>query len=220
MLEEHRLNDVKKDLIAFASHVEGMIEKAVRGLQTQDRELLNEVCDEDEPRANDFELELDERCIELIALHQPMGPHLRTILMISNITSNLERMGDHAVTIAKAGRYLIEQPPVKPLIDTPEMARIVMGMLKDGITAFVNRDADLAWNVCERDSTVDDLRTGILRELIDYMRRDPQTIERSLRLMKIASNLERIADLTTNLCEDVIYMTRGKVIKHHKEDWD
>ncbi|MDT8273962.1 MAG: PhoU domain-containing protein, partial [Desulfomonilia bacterium] len=107
---------------------------------------------------------------------------------------------------------------VKPLIDIPRIAQIVVEMIDDSITSFINEDAKLAKGVCERDSIVDGLRNQILRELITFMTADPATIPRALHLMKISSNLERIADLTTNICEDVIYIVKGKVIKHHKED--
>ena len=217
MLEEAKINRLKKELLEYATLVEGMIEKAVRGLLESDAGTLNSVINEDEPRANDFELMLDEMCIAAIAQHQPAGKPLRTIMMISNINSTLERIGDHAVTICESSLFLIERPAVKPLIDIPRMAEVVKGMIEDSITSFVNEDADLAKSVCERDSIVDGLRNQIARELITFMSSDPSTIERSLHLMKISSNLERVADLCTNICEDVIYMVKGKVIKHHKD---
>ena len=217
MLEEAKINRLKKELLEYATLVEGMIEKAVRGLLESDAGTLNSVINEDEPRANDFELMLDEMCIAAIAQHQPAGKPLRTIMMISNINSTLERIGDHAVTICESSLFLIERPTVKPLIDIPRMAEVVKGMIEDSITSFMNEDAKLAKSVCERDSVVDGLRNQIARELITFMSSDPTTIERSLRLMKISSNLERVADLCTNICEDVIYMVKGKVIKHHKD---
>ena len=215
MLEEQKTRDMKKDLVEYATLVEKMIGKSIIGLKEKDAHILNDVIENDEPKANNFEVLLDEKCISIIAQHQPAGKTLRTILMMSNINSNLERMGDHAVTICESSLYLIERPPVKPLIDIPRMAEVVEGMIADSISSFVNEDADLAKNVCERDSVVDGLRNQISRELITFMSSDPTTIERSLHLMKISSNLERVADLTTNICEDVIYMVKGKVIKHH-----
>ncbi|HHO76053.1 MAG TPA: phosphate signaling complex protein PhoU [Deltaproteobacteria bacterium] len=217
MLEETKLLHVKKELVEFATLVEGMISKSIKGLVDKDLDILNEVIDKDETKANDFEIRLDEMCIALIAQHQPAGKALRTIIMALRINSTLERIGDHSVTIAEAGIFLIERPPVKPLIDIPRMVEIVGSMATDSINSFINEDAQLAQNVCERDSLVDGLRNQILRELITFMTSDPTTIERALQLMKISSNLERIADLATNICEDVIYMVRGKVIKHHKD---
>jgi len=216
MLEEVKLTRMKKELMEYATLVEGMIESAVQGLIDADPDVLNRVIEADEPRANDFEIRLDEMCITTIAQHQPAGKSLRTILMMHNISSVLERMGDHAVTICESSLFLIERPAVKPLIDIPRMADVVKSMISDSINSFINEDAPLAQSVCERDSIVDGLRDQITRELITFMTSDPSTIERALHLMKISSNLERVADLTTNICEDVIFMVKGKVIKHHK----
>ena len=215
MLEETKLMNLKKELVEFALLVEYMLDKAITGLKDKNADLLREVIEIDEPKANRFEVKLDEMCIVLIAQHQPAGKSLRTIFMASNIDNILERMGDHAVTICESSLYLIERPPVKPLIDIPRMATVVTDMISDSINSFLKEDPDRAHNVCERDNSVDGLRNQIFRELITYMSSDPSTIERALHLMKISSNLERIADLTTNICEDVIYMVKGKVIKHH-----
>ncbi len=217
MLEETKLIQVKKELMEFATLVESMVDKSVTGLKERNTDQLRDVIERDEPRANDFETDLDERCVSIIAQHQPAGKSLRTILMVIHINSTLERIGDHAVTIAESGMFLADQPPVKQLIDIPHMAEVVKTMIADSITSFINEDATLAKSVCERDDIVDGLRNQILRELVTYMTADPATIERSLQLMKISSNLERIADLATNICEDVIYMVKGKVIKHHKD---
>ena len=217
MLEETKLIQVKKEIMEFATLVESMVDKSVTGLKERNTDQLKDVIERDEPRANDFETDLDERCVSIIAQHQPAGKSLRTILMVIHINSTLERIGDHAVTIAESGMFLADQPPVKQLIDIPHMAEVVKTMIADSITSFINEDATLAKSVCERDDIVDGLRNQILRELVTYMTADPATIERSLQLMKISSNLERIADLATNICEDVIYMVKGKVIKHHKD---
>jgi phosphate transport system protein len=195
-----------------------MIEKSIRGLIIKDKVLLNEVVEKDEHRANTLEIELGGVCTNLIAQYQPAAKDLRTILMALMINNDLERLGDHAVNIAKSSLFLIEIPQVKPLIDIPRMAEEAIAMLKDSIDSFIHEDAKLVKNVCERDNIVDTLRDQILRELITYMTSDPTTIERSLHLIRISSNLERIADLSTNICEDVIFMVEGKIIKHHKEE--
>jgi phosphate transport system protein len=218
MLEETKLTNLKKTLMEFATLVESMVDHSINGLMLKKEDLLSDVIGLDESRANSYEIELDERCVTIIAQHQPTGKALRTILMILHINSTLERIGDHAVTISESGLFLIDQPLVKPLIDIPRMADVVKSMISDSINSFINEDADLARRVCERDAIVDGLRTQIMRELITFMTSDPSTIERALQLMKISSNLERIADLTTNICEDVIYMVKGKVIKHHKDE--
>jgi phosphate transport system protein len=216
MLEE-KITELTRELIGFATLVEHMIEKSVKGLLDKRRELLLEVVEEDEPKANDMEIELDELCTTSIAQFEPKAKDLRTILMISKISNDLERMGDHAVNIAESSLFLLERPHVKPLIDIPRMAELTIKMLKDSIDAFINGEAKLAHNVCERDGMVDDLKDQISRELITFMSSDPSTIERGLHLLRISGNLERIADLSTNICEDIIFITEGKVIKHHKK---
>ncbi|MEN6472587.1 MAG: phosphate signaling complex protein PhoU [Syntrophaceae bacterium] len=217
MLEEKQMTQLKRILIENATLVEGMIAKSVKGLRDEDAHILRTVIEQDETKANDYEITIDELCVTTIARYQPNTKALRTILMALNISSGLERMADHAVTIAESGLYLIEHPIVKPLIDIPRMGEITISMLKDAITAFIDENPDLALKVCERDSSVDGLRNQIARELVSFMIEDPKTIERALQLSKIASNLERIADLATNIGEDVIYMVKGTVIKHHKD---
>ncbi len=217
MLEE-KTTVLKRELMGYTGLVEGMIAKSIKGLLERERNLLIELVEKDEPRANRFEIELDEFCTTLIAQFQPKAKDLRTILMIFKMNNDLERMGDHAVNIAQAAMFLIERPQVKPWIDMPRMAEVAIGMLKDSVTAFINEDAELAKSVCEKDDIVDGLRNQISREIITLMSSDPATTERSLKLMKISDNLERIADLSTNICEDVIFMVEGTVIKHHKEE--
>jgi len=218
MLEEIKLRNLKKSLTEYATLVEAMVDQSINGLMMKNADQLSNVITLDEPRANAFEIEIDEMCVSIIARYQPTGKALRSILMVLHINSNLERIGDHAVTISESSLFLITRPPVKQLIDIPRMGEVVKSMISDSITAFIDENADLARSVCERDSVVDALRTQIIRELITYMTSDPTTIERSLQLMKIAGNLERIADLATNICEDVIYMVKGKVIKHHQDE--
>jgi phosphate transport system protein len=213
-----KMTTLKRELTEYATLVEHMIEQSIQGLLRREKELLLEVIEKDEVKANNFEIELDELCTQLIAQYQPKARDLRTILMILKMNNDLERMGDHAVNIAESSLFLIERPPVKPLIDTPRLAEITMKMLKDSVDAFINEDAALARAVCERDDITDGLRDQILRELITFMSSDPSTIERSIHLIRISRNLERMADLSTNIGEDVIFMVQGKVIKHHKDE--
>lgn len=217
MLEE-KITNLKRQLVAYAGLVESMIEKAVNGLLQKDGDLLVDVIGVDEPRANELEVEIDELCTEVIAQFQPRAKALRTILMVMKMNNDLERMGDHAVNIAQSSAYLIERPPVKPYIDIPRMAAVATKMLKDSIVAFIEEDVRLARSVCERDNEVDDLAVQVMRELITFMAADPRTIERSLHLIRISGNLERLADLSTNICEDVIFMVEGTVIKHHFDE--
>ena len=220
MFHEEKLTALKKELIEFASLVERMIEKSVKGLVQRQKELLEEVINTDEPKANLLDIRLDELCTSLIAQYQPMAKDLRTILMVFKMNDDLERMADHAVNISESSLYLLESPSVKPLIDIPEMQAVTAQMVRDSITAFIDENAQLAKDVCARDSVIDELRDKVYRELFTVMCGNAATIERSLHLMRIARNLERIADLSTNICEDVIFMVQGKVIKHHKTNGD
>ncbi|HVN22494.1 MAG TPA: phosphate signaling complex protein PhoU, partial [Syntrophorhabdales bacterium] len=217
MLED-RLPALKEQLIEYGSLVETMIDKAIQGLMRKDRIMLSNVIDRDEPRANALEIGLDELCTTLIAQYQPIARDLRTVLMILKMNSDLERMADHAVNIAESAMFLVERAPVKPLLDIPRMAEGVVRMVSDSLRSFITEDAKLAKSVCERDDEIDSLARQVLRELITYMSADPSTIERGLHLLDIAGNLERIADLSTNIGEDVIFMVEGRVIKHHKEE--
>lgn len=211
-----KIHELSKKVIEQAGMVEKMIKDSIDSLINRDREKAIKVIEIYEPRVNDTEIEIDEMVTNLIALYQPEAKHLRTILMILKMNNDLERIGDLAVNIAESSLFLMEKPPVKPLIDLPRMAEEAMLMLRNSILAFINEDTELAIEVCKHDDMVDALRDQIYRELITYMMSDPSTIERALHLMRISRNLERIADLATNICEDAIYTAEGKVIKHHR----
>ncbi|MFH1369477.1 MAG: phosphate signaling complex protein PhoU [Elusimicrobiota bacterium] len=217
MLEEKLVN-LKKELVEYAGLVESMVDKSIKGLLNREKKILREVIEVDEPKANDFEIRMDELCTNLIAQYQPKAKNLRLILMVLRMSNDLERMGDHAVNIVESAEILIERPQVKPLIDIPKMGELTTKMLKEGINSFINEDASLAKSVCVMDDGVDDLKDKILKELTELMISDPTTIERSLHLLRISGDLERIADLSTNICEDVMYLVQGRVIKHHKDE--
>jgi len=217
MIEE-KLVELKKELIDFAMLVEGMVNKSISGLLKRDRASLIEVLEKAEPKANAYEIEMDELCTNLIAQFQPKAKSLRLILMAMKMSNDMERMGDHAVNIVESALYLIERPQVKPLIDIPKMGELTTKMLKDSISSFINEDPVLARSVCVMDDSVDDVKDKIFQELTALMSSDPATIERSLHLLRISGNLERIADLSTNICEDVMYLVEGRVIKHHASD--
>ncbi|MDD5529213.1 MAG: phosphate signaling complex protein PhoU [bacterium] len=217
MLEE-KIDILKKMLVEYAGLIESMTDKSIKGLLKKEKELLIEVIEKDEPKVNKLEMEIDELCTNVIAQYEPKAKDLRTVLMILSMNTDMERMGDHAVNIAESGIFLIERPQLKPLIDIPRMAEITIKMLNDSINSFINQNSMLAKNVCERDTTVDDIRTQILRELVTYMSSDSSAIERALHLIRISGNLERLADLCTNICEDIIFMEEGRVIKHHAEE--
>jgi len=217
MLEEEKVALIKRELIEYATLVETMIEKSIKGLVNKDRNMLIEVIEKDEPKSNNFEIKLDELCTVVIAQYQPKGRGLRTVLMVFKINNDLERMADHVVNIAETALTLIEVPPMTEYVkDVLKMAEITRGMLKDSIDAFVHEDSVLAQDVCKRDDVVDDLRRVNRRAVIGSMCAECSIMEIGLDILRIARNIERIADLSTNIGEDVIFMVEGKVIKHKK----
>ena len=217
MLPE-KLDELRRELAEYAGLVEKMVDQSLRALVGRDRAIAQDVIGKDEPRANEWELKIDELCTVSIAQFEPVARDLRTVLMVLKANNDLERMADHAVNIAESALFLMERPPVKRLIDLPRMAAVAVSMVHDAISSFVAENVALARGVCERDDVVDALHDQILRELITFMVVDPTTIERAIHHLRISENLERIADLSTNLCEDTIFMVQGRVIKHHKDD--
>jgi phosphate transport system protein len=214
MLDEKILN-LKRRLIEYCNHVELMVEKSISGLLERNEEKLKEVLEFFEPAANRYELEFDENCINAIAQYQPVTKNLRILISIIKISNDLERVADHAVNIAGHGLPLIMKPQVKELIDIPKMAKIVREMMKEAIESFVEENVELAEKVCKKDDTVDELNIIIKKDLAALMRADSNVVNRSLRLISISANLERIADLSTNICEDVIYLAKGVSVKHN-----
>jgi phosphate transport system protein len=211
---EQKLTELKERLLAMAAVAEEMVTKSIRALIQRDPAMARWVIEQDEETVNRAEIEIEDAAINLIALQQPEASNLRTLTMIIKINNDLERLGDHAENIAEAALKLIAEPPVKPLIDLPKMAEQAIGMLKDALDAFTRNDAQLAKEVCGRDSVVDSYRDQVSRELVTHMTSDATTIDRSLQLMMISLNLERIADHATNIAEDVVYIATGEVIKH------
>jgi phosphate transport system protein len=210
---DQQLGALRKNLIQMASLVETAIANAVKSLIERDSKLAQGVIKSDED-IDLLELEIDKQCVDLLALRQPLAIDLRFITSSIKITNNLERMGDLAVNIAERVIPLSQEPQLKPLIDIPRMATITQTMVKDSIDAFVNRDTELARSVYERDSTVDALNDQIFRELLTYMMQDPGNITRAVHLVLISRHLERIADHSTNIAEEVVYIVKAKVVKH------
>ena len=213
-----QIDDLKTRLVTYARLVEDMIGQCRSALVNRTPDVLNDVVQKEEPRANEFEVEIEEECTSLIAQHQPMAKELRTILMVGSMTNDLERMADHAVNIAEAALEYIRLSPSQTDGDLLRLFDETLDMVDSAVRSFVESDANLALRVCEADGSVDQIARDILERLSASMTRDPFTIEQSLCILKIAGNLERIADLSTNIGEDVIYMTEGRVIKHHRAE--
>jgi phosphate transport system protein len=214
---QKELQQLKEDLLKMAAIVEGAIRHSVQSLVKRDSDLARKTF-EAEDRINKMEIAIDEMCLKLLALRQPMAADLRFITSAMKITTDLERMGDQAVNIAERALSLNEEPQLKPYIDIPHITEIVQSMVKDVLDAFVNRDSRLARSVCARDDLVDGLNNQVVRELLTYMLSDPKTITRAVHLMIVARCLERIADHATNIAEDVIFMVDALVIKHHADE--
>jgi phosphate transport system protein len=211
---EEEINNLKRLLLEMAASVEEMIGKSIRALRERNVILAEGVIKSDD-RVNKMEIEIDNLCIKILALYHPEAEDLRTVTMVMKINNDLERIGDHAVNIAERAIYLADKPSVKPLIDIPRMAEKAMEMLRESLDSFVNKNAELAVEVRKKDDEVDSLNNQVLRELVTYMIADPSIIDRALRLILISRDLERVADLATNIAEDVFYIARGRVLKHN-----
>jgi phosphate transport system protein len=213
-LEE--LEDLQKKLLEMGGLVEFAIRQSVHALVDRDEAAAQDVL-RSEARINQMEIEIDDFAVRLLARHQPMAKDLRFLTAAIKINNDLERMGDLAVNIVERALSLIRQPPVKPLIDIPQMSKLVDSMVRNCLDAFVKRDGQMARGVLLSDDAVDDLRDAIYEELVGFMKRDPSTISRSLDLIFVARNLERIADHATNIAEDVLFLAQGIDVRHHAE---
>jgi phosphate transport system protein len=213
---QQELNRLKENLLKMAGLTERAISNAVESLVKRDTPLAERTIAEDEA-INKMEIVVDEECLRLLALHQPMAADLRFITSALRINTELERIGDQAVNIAERVISLNQEPQLKPYIDIPRMAEITQSMVKDVLDAFVHKDVALARSVCERDDEVDGLNDQVFRELLTYMMSDPKTITRAVHVMIVSRCLERIADHATNIAEGVIFMFKAVVIKHHAD---
>ncbi len=212
---DEELATLKEKILLMGSKVEESIRLALKSIVDRDSRLAKKVIQLDRD-INDIEIEIDEICHRLLALHQPMAGDMRFITSAMKINSDLERQGDLAVNMAERALTLNEVAPLKPFIDIPRLAGITQEMVKVSLDSLVNRDSKMARSVCERDDEVDNLNDQIIRELISYMLEDRANIKRALDLILVSRYLERIADHATNVAEDVIYMVEGKDIRHSR----
>ncbi|MBU1345286.1 MAG: phosphate signaling complex protein PhoU [Proteobacteria bacterium] len=210
------LKELRDRLVYMSQVAEKMINLSICGLVERNKELAGQVF-ECEQEVNKLHIEVDELCIRLLALRQPIAADLRLITAAMKINNELERIGDQSVNISENTAIYLEHPALKPLIDIPRMVEITKEMVIDSITSFVNEDVGLARFVLKRDDEVDNLRNQIFHELLTYMLSDATTIQRALCIILISRNIERIADHATNICEDVVFLTLGKDIRHHAE---
>jgi len=211
---ETELQALRNQLLTMGGLVEERVHRAVQALIHRKEDDASRVIAQDD-EINDLQMDIDDRCLKLLATQTPLAVDLRLITSAMKINADLERIGDQAVNIAESVLVLIPQPPLKPLIDIPRMATIAEKMIRDALDAFVKRDAGLARDVLRRDDEVDELKDQVFRELLTYMMADPGTIQRALSLILISRNLERIADHATNIAEDVIFIMEARDVRHH-----
>ena len=214
---DEELRVLHREILRMGSLVEEALAKSVKALVERNIQLAEEVISSDQA-INMLEIEIDELCLRVLALHQPAAADLRFVVMALKINNDLERMGDQAVNIAERTVELLREPLLKCQTDLSRMASVAQGMVKNSLDAFVNRDAALARQVCGRDDEVDRINDQMFAEMIEAMRSDHAAIARGLGLILIGRHLERVADHATNLAEDVIYLVQGRSIKHHLEE--
>ena len=210
---DEELKALRERVLKLGFMVENAIRDSVEALIERDTELAKEVIKRDH-LINALDVGIDEECVRLIALRQPMARDLRFITTTMKITTDLERMGDLAVNIAERAMELTEEPLLKPFVNIPKMAEIAQSMVRDTLDAFVTGCSRLPYEVIKRDDEVDDLTVQNFNELLDFMLRDPKIIPLAVKRTYVAKYLERIADHATNIAEMVIYMCEGKIIRH------
>ncbi|NNF25607.1 MAG: phosphate signaling complex protein PhoU [Gemmatimonadetes bacterium] len=209
------LDKVQQTLLEMAGLAEGLVERALEALKARDAELAQAVRRADD-EVDALEVELDERVLTLLALQGPLARDLRFVFVASKATNDLERIGDHAVNIAKAVIRLAKHPPLPELPQVWEMGTLARRMLGDALSALINRDARAAELVIEADERIDELRSSTFRIIVSYMLEQPRYISPGLELILIIQNLERVGDLATNVAEDVIFLVEGKQVRHAK----
>ncbi len=212
---DRSLQEIQEELLVLGSMVEKSIDRSVSALKNRDLSLSKIVIDDDD-LIDDMRNKIEEKCISVIATQNPMAGDLRTVISVLYIAEELERMGDYAEGIAKISLSIGKEPMLKPLVDIPRMAEKSSKMLSRSLDALVNRDEQLAIQVCRDDSEVDELYNQVYRELLTFMISDPKTIERATYLLWVSHNIERIADRATNISERVLYLITGKIFDIHE----
>ena len=214
---DEQIDHLKEQLLLMSGRAEGITRKALEALMRRDIVLAEEVLADDKA-IDRMEIDIEELCIELLALQQPLARDLRLIAAGLKISNDLERVGDHAVNIAGCALELARKRPVKPLAHLPDLAEKAIAMLRDALDAFVRGDADAARRLVRRDDEVDVLNRHLFAELMSRMITDPQQVERSMTLVLVGRNLERIGDLATNVAEEVVFIAEARIIKHHADE--
>jgi phosphate transport system protein len=214
---DEQIARLQQELLLMSGRAEEIIRKAVESLMRRDPALADEVLVDDKA-IDRMEIDIEEHCVQLLALQQPLARDLRLITSALKISNDLERVGDHAVNIAECARRLAAKAPVTPLADLPVLAEKSISMLRDALDSFVRRDAEAARQLVKRDDEVDALHRRLFAELMSRMIADPRQVERSMTLVLVGRNLERIGDLATNVAEEVVFIAEARIIKHHADE--
>jgi phosphate transport system protein len=210
------LDRVRKDLLAMGAMVESAIHRAIASLVDRLPELAEQVLAGDDA-IDECELSVEDACLKILALHQPVASDLRYVVAVMKVNNDLERMGDLAQNIAERAAYLSQHPPLRVELPFERMTKTVQGMVSSALDALVNSDTRQARRVCQQDDEVDALNREMYAVLQDVMKRDPDSVERALHTLSVARHLERIADQATNIAEDIVFMVEGEVIRHQLE---
>ena len=214
---EIELNGLKERLLWMGSLAERAVHQAIHSVLDVDASLAEAVLEE-EPAINELQMEIDDRVMQLLALHQLMAADLRFVLSVSRINNDLERIGDQAVNIAQSSQRILRHPRVKPYVDLPRMSEVAEEMVRDALNAVVRRDVELAQKILAMDDQGNHFRDQIFRELLTYMMGDSSVVFPAFELILVAKNLERIGDHATNIAEDVIYIVQGQDVRHPTVD--
>ncbi len=214
---DEELGALRTRLLLMGGEAEAIIHKAVDALQTRDSALAESIFDDDR-NIDNLEIEIDDRVIRMLALRQPVGTDLRFVTSTLKICNDLERVGDHAVNIAQSTIRLNKEPEVKSIVDIPRMALLSTNMLTEALDAFVNNDAAAARRILTEDDEVDHLKSRLHKDLLSCMAENSRCIPAAMELILVSRNLERVADLATNMAEEVVYIAEARVVKHHMEE--
>jgi len=211
------LEQLKSNVIKMGSAVEQNLTDALDAVLKNDPTLASKVISSD-GKINQLEIEIDNGVVDILALQQPVASDLRLILAIQKINNDLERIGDHAVNIAESAFRLTETPQDEPLLEIPNMSKIAKEMFQQALDSFIHLNAQLAQSVLESDDRIDSLNRAMNSQVVKFIKKDLKSIEGGLELLRISRNLERVADLTTNIAEEVIFHTQARIVKHHSAE--
>ena len=214
---ERELESLQTTIIKMGSAAEEALKLSIESLLDGSLDVAHQVIAGDE-RINSLEVEIDNAIVDLLALQQPVAVDLRLILAAQKINNDLERIGDHAVNIAQSAISLAKRQPQETLLELPKMAEIARRMVRDALDGFIHREVRLGTKVLEQDDTIDEMNKSMTRQVIELMKSDQKSIETGLDLIRVSRNLERVADLATNIAEEVIFIAQARVVKHHASD--